>query len=204
MRGRVAEATSPPSAPRRRRTSFGSTVLVGLISAALATAASTRTWAEAETRDPALRLEQAAGVDVAPVVLPLAMVALAAWGTVLVLRRWGRRAVAVVGLLAAAGLGVSALVSASGAADVARRMLGGGGEVAQASTTGWPWVAAAAGLVSAAAFAVAVIWAPAWPEMSARYDAPADPGRADGAPGKAGWSQADMWRSLDAGEDPTA
>lgn len=176
------------------RSGFGSTLLVGLAGAALATAAATRGWAEATTTVTGERTAVASGADVAPLVLPLALVALAAWGTVLVLRLRGRRVVSVLGLAVSLVAGVVAVLRADESAGAARRLLGAGTEVAT-TTTLWPWVAAAGCLVSGAAFLVAVRRAPRWPEMSARYDAPGDR-RSQQAGG-------DMWKALDAGEDPT-
>src|SRR4051794_40604755 len=88
-----------------RSRSYGPTVLVGLAGATLAAVAAARDWARASG--------SAAGVDVAaavkgsattPLAVALALVALAAWGVVLVLRGRPRRAVAVVGALASAGV----------------------------------------------------------------------------------------------------
>ena len=73
---------------------------LGLAGAALTTVGATSTWAEATSRVTGVRSASADGTDVAPLVLPLALVALAAWGTVLVLRRRGRRVVTVLAALA--------------------------------------------------------------------------------------------------------
>jgi uncharacterized membrane protein (TIGR02234 family) len=128
----------------------------------------------------------------------LALVALAAWGAVLVLRRRGRRVVAVLGLLAALGAAVAVVTSAGDADEVASGMLGGASDVT-VSTSAWPAVTVAAALLAAAAFAVALVRAPGWPEMSTRYDSPSDGGReADSM------SDAELWRALDEGHDPTA
>jgi uncharacterized membrane protein (TIGR02234 family) len=157
--------------------------------------AATRGWAEATSTTTGTRTVAATGADVAPLVLPLALVALASWGTVLVLRRRGRRVVAVIGLLAATGAGVAALVTARSAPEVALDLLG---EVTGATTgsTAWPWVAVAGCALSAVASLVAVRRAHEWPEMSSRYDAPGDR--------PAGNTPTDMWKALDAGQDPTA
>ena len=188
-----ATATEP-----RRRTSFGPTLVAGLATAALATVAAGRTWAEATTSAQGTRTVAAAGTDVAPAALPLALVALACWGAVLVLRRRGRRIVSLLGLLSAAGAAVVALTSRSDAAAAAERMLGGASDIT-VTTSAWPWVTAVAALLAAAAFAVAFVQAPRWPEMSARYDAPAERGQ-----GETSMSDADLWRAIDEGHDPTA
>jgi uncharacterized membrane protein (TIGR02234 family) len=188
-------ATGTTATAARRSRSFGPTVLTGLAGAAVATAAATRVWAEATTRETGLRTVAAEGADVAPAVLPLALVALAVWGTVLVLRRRGRRVVAVLGVLAAGAAGVTALLAAPTSADVARELLGDAGQVST-TTTAWPYLAVAGCLVSALASVVTFLQAPRWPEMSSRYDAPGD--------GPPGTTTTDMWKALDAGQDPTA
>lgn len=179
------------------RRTFWPTVSVGAGAAGLAAAAAARPWATAtatvagNTQDASAK-----GSDVAPLGLALALVALAAWGAVLVLRSRGRRAAAGLGLLTAVGTLVAAVV----AADTARADaidLVGAPEFAEASLTGWYFVTVAAAAVTALLFVVAVLKAGAWPEMAGRYDAPGAtaPGTAD---------QADLWKSLDEGHDPTA
>ena len=180
------------------RSTFGPTLLLGLGAAGVATVGAGRTWAEATTTAQGERTAAAAGTDVAAGALPLALVALAAWGAVLVLRSTGRRVVAVIGLLAVAGAAASVVLQAGDAEAVAGRMLGGASDVTTTSTS-WPVVTVVACLVAAAAFVVAVLYAPRWPEMSARYDAPADR-----AQDEESMSDADLWRALDEGHDPTA
>jgi len=186
------------TAPGRR--SFGPTVLAGLAGAAAATAAATATWAEATTRDNGVRTAAAEGSTVAPLVLPLALVSLASWGTVLVLRRRGRRVVAVLAAVAGVVGAVVALTRASEAAPAAVEALGDLPGTTT-STTLWPYVAAAGCLLSAAAAVVAWSRAPGWPEMSARYDAPTGgaPTAADDRPA----TDAELWKALDEGRDPT-
>ena len=180
-----------------RRSSFGPTVLAGLASAAVAAVGASRTWAVATTTAQGERSVSAAGSDVAAAALPLALVALASWGAVLVLRSRGRRVVATLGILAAAGAGFAVVHDAGDAGDVATRMLGGASDVAT-STTVWPVVTVVGCVLTAAAFAVVLVRAPAWPEMSSRYDAPTER-RTD----TASMSQADLWRAIDEGHDPT-
>src|SRR3954447_6039775 len=168
----------------RRRSSFGPTVLLGVGGAALATVGATQPWAEATIRSPGVRTVTASGTDVAPAVLALALVALACWGTVLVLRRRGRRVVAVLGALAAGAAAVTSLASAGNGPEVASRLIGGG--AGSTSTSPWPYVTAVACLVAATAFVVACLHAGSWPEMSSRYDAPgSNPERPERATGDA-------------------
>lgn len=181
---------------------FGPTVLAGLAGAALAAVAGSKDWARAGGDAAGVTVHASArGSESAPLVLALALVALAAWGVVLVLRGRARRVVAVVGALACVGALAAAVPGFAGArgdalvALTTRGATGGG----HAGLTAWPVVAAIALLVCLAAFAVAVLRAPAWPAMGSRYDAPvARPGR-EGRP----QTEQDMWRALDEGHDPT-
>jgi uncharacterized membrane protein (TIGR02234 family) len=186
------------------RRSFGVVVAAGLAGAAAATVAATSTWGEATSRDTGLRTAAADGSTVAPLALPMALVALASWGTVLVLRRRGRRIVSV--LAAVAGF-VGAAVALTRASESGAAAMEALGDLpgASTSTTAWPFVAAAGCLVSALAALVAWWQAPGWPEMSTRYDAPTgrsganEPGSADDRPR----TDAELWKALDEGRDPT-
>ena len=188
---------------------FGPVVLLGLATAGLATVAAGRTWATATPRPDAsgplegMPAAAVTGADVAPLALPLGLVALAAWGAVLVLRRRGRRVVSVIGLLATVGAAVATVMLAHTAPDVAQRELGD--VSAELSTTVWPFVLIAAAAVGALTFALAWRAAPGWPEMSGRYDAPAgSEGRADSDSGSVPADDTrSLWKALDEGHDPT-
>jgi uncharacterized membrane protein (TIGR02234 family) len=186
--------------PRRDR-SFGPTVLVGLVTAALTAVAATKDWARAtgDAAGVAVRAS-AGGSEAAPLVVALALVALASWGVVLVLRGRARRVVAVVGLLACLGALVGVVYAFDGAQDdalAALRDKGATGDVAQAGLTAWYFVTGAAALLTLLTFVVAVLRAPTWPAMGSRYDAPA-------ARAEQPLTEQDLWRALDQGHDPTA
>jgi len=179
-----------------RSRTFGPTVLGGLVAAALTSIAAGRTWGTADTVVVgAHRQVEARGTDVAPLALALALVALAAWGIVLVTRVRARRLVSVVGL--ACSLGVLASVAATGHAI--SRVLGRlAGEPASAAYSVSPWyfVTGVAALACAVSFVAVWRLAPAWPAMGSRYDAPI--GDAAAVPDE------DPWRALDRGHDPTS
>jgi uncharacterized membrane protein (TIGR02234 family) len=184
-----------------RDRSFGRTVLAGLGGAALASVAAGRDWAESSGANAGVKVHASvAGSDAAPLVLALALVTLAAWGVVLVLRGRVRQVVAAVGLAAAVGALVS-LVDAFGAAqDAAVEALmarGGAGDAVVTSLTGWYWASGVGALLTALALVVAVRRARTWPALGSRYDAP-------GARAAAPASEQDLWRALDEGHDPTA
>lgn len=191
---------------------MGPTVVGGLAGAGLAAVASAQVWGRAEATVPAVRVVEARGSDVAPLALPLALVALAAWGAVLVLRRRGRRVVSAIGLAAAAGVAVTVALRIGSVDTTARDLVTGGASRGDVSTdvTSWPYAAVVGAAVSAVLFVLAWRSAPAWPEMSSRYDAPVG----DRAPGtEAGTSPpatpeeatpGELWKALDEGRDPTA
>ena len=185
---------------------LGPTVVLGLAGAGLATVSSAQVWARATATEPALRTVEARGGEVSPVALPLALVALASWGAVLVLRRRGRRVVAVLGLLASLGVAAAVVPRAHEAPDVAADLLPTSVGDVTTSATAWPWLAVVGAAVAALASVVALREAGRWPEMSSRYDAPAaEAGTVDAAASSSEEpSSADLWKAMDEGRDPTA
>jgi uncharacterized membrane protein (TIGR02234 family) len=181
---------------------LGPTAVVGLAGAGLAAVASAQVWGRAEVTEPAVRVVEARGSDVAPVALPLALVALAAWGAVLVLRSRGRRIVAAVGLAAALGVGAVVAARAGAVGETARGLVTEGATRGDVTTdaTLWPYAAGVGAVLAALAFLAALRAAPTWPEMSSRYDAPA----AEGTDDDAASSPGDLWSAIDEGRDPTA
>ena len=192
-------------AERPRSRTFGPVVLAGLGGAALAAVAGAQDWARTTGGSAGTPVTAAAkGSESAPLVVALALVALAAWGVVLVVRSRARRVVSVLGVLASAGA-LAATVAAHGRAqaDSLTAVMAKGASGADAfstSVTGWYYAAAVGGLLSTIAFLLALLWAPRWPAMGSRYDAPA--AQAD-ARATAPASEQDMWRALDDGRDPT-
>ncbi|HEX6249551.1 MAG TPA: Trp biosynthesis-associated membrane protein [Nocardioidaceae bacterium] len=187
-----------PRPPRDR--TYLPTVLLGLAGAGLAAVAGAREWATTEGDAEGLRVEASvSGAESQPLVAALSLVALAAWGVVLVVRGRVRRAVAVVGLLASAGallavvLGFGAVQDDSLEAAVAR---GATGDTFATSLTAWYYLAGVGALLATVAFAFAVARAPGWPAMGSRYDAPAARTGQE--------TDEDMWRALDEGRDPTS
>jgi uncharacterized membrane protein (TIGR02234 family) len=195
-----------------RARSFGPTVLAGLAGATLAAVAASRDWARASGSAAGVHVAAAVkGSTSAPLAVALALVALAAWGVVLVLRGRVRRAVALLGALAAAGAALATAVAFHRAQDDAVRAVvtrGGTGDAFDSSLTGWYYLCLVAAVVTLVGFAVAVVRSPRWPSMGSRYDAPAARTAPDGAAGAADPSPAtaeqDMWHALDDGRDPTA
>ncbi len=193
-------------ATARRRT-FGPTVLAGVGAAGLAAVAGNQPWAAvdaASESDRALvEVALTGGSAEFPIAGALALVCLAAWGVLLVTRGRVRRAVAVVATVAAGGVLLATALGFAAVPDQVREAVTGLGVVdPDVSRTWWWWVAGIAGLVATAAGVAAVRWAPSWPEMGRKYDAPAtrpDAGNERSASGPG----PDLWRALDDGHDPT-
>jgi uncharacterized membrane protein (TIGR02234 family) len=186
-----------------RDRTFGPVVLGGLAAAALTAVAAAQDWGEATGDNAGVAVTgRADGAATAPLALALALVALASWGVLLVLRGRLRGAVAAVGVLAAAGV-VAAVVLAYGDVDAtaveATRAAGATSDVFETSRTGWYWTALVAGVVSLVALAVAALRAPGWPAMGGRYDSPATRDEASTPR-----TDEDLWKALDEGRDPTA
>jgi len=192
--------------PRGRRT-FAPVVLLGLASAGLAAVAGNKPWAEGQGAGS----ERLAAVPLTadpgemPAAGALALVVLACWGVVLVTRGRVRRAVAVLGALASLGLLATVVTGWSSVVDSLRSDYADVGVPNIAiDHTAWFWAAAVGALLSVVATALAVRWAPAWPEMGSRYDAPAGE-RAEPEPvDPAEQSSLDLWKAMDEGRDPTA
>lgn len=189
-----------PAGRRPRDRAYGPAVLAGLAGAGLAAVAGARDWATGTADAAGVPVEATVtGAQAEPLVSALALVALASWGVVLVMRGRLRRLVAAVGLLASAGslaAVVAGFSAAQQAAEEAATARGATGDVFATSLTAWYYLAGVGAVLTAGAFVVAVIRAPGWPAMGARYDAPA--ARAEQP------AEEDMWRALDEGRDPTS
>lgn len=185
----------------RRPRSYGPTILLGLAGAGLTAVAGTRTWASGHSFAGGIRVEAAVkGSEAAPLVGALGLVALAAWGVVLVTRGMVRRVVAALGLLASLGAVAAVVVGFGDARDEATAVLvhkGATSDVLASGLTAWCYLAAVGGLLAVASFVVAAVQAPSWPAMGSRYDAPS-------ARAARERTEQDMWRALDEGHDPTS
>ncbi len=204
------------------RRGFAGTVSVGLLGGALAAVGASREWASSAGDAAGVAVSgSVTGSDAAPLVLALSLVALAAWGVVLVLRGRSRQVGALVGALAAAGALV-ALVAARAttqdAAVEAAQAAGATGDTFTSSLSAWYYATAVGAALTLAALVVAVAKARTWPAMGSRYDAPgasagtAAPRRtaaggtaasADGAGATAQPDDRELWKALDEGHDPT-
>jgi hypothetical protein len=183
-------------AEARPRTGFAPTVVLGLMTAALAAVASAKAWFRLASESPALPgvPPSERTIDM-PLALALSLVVLAGWGAVLVSRGRVRRVLAAVSLLAALGLVACVATAPFMLPDELRDALGPAGADLGVQPTGWFVTTAVASLLSLATLVAAWRLAPRWPTMSSRYDAPA--ARATEP------DETDLWKALDAGHDPT-
>jgi uncharacterized membrane protein (TIGR02234 family) len=190
----------------RTRSNFGPVLLGGLASAALLTVSASQTWLYAKADATGLPVTaKVSGSDAAPLALALGLVALASWGVILVSRTTVRRVAAIIGI--AAVIGVLIVVVGLHAHHIAAERLNTQGAQTVQSLTRRPWyyltgVAALAELVMLAA---AVRFAPTWPTMSSRYDAPGDPlePAVEKVPADEDLAGLALWKALDEGHDPT-
>ena len=177
-------------------------------SGALAAVAGTKQWAEVTggASDEAVPMAAAAYADAGqmPLAGALSLLVLAAWGVVLVTRGKVRRALAVVGVVASAGLLVTTVLGWERADDDVRQIFTSVGITSDIETgmTGWFWAALIGAVLSLVATVLAVRYVAAWPAMGSRYDAPGTPQERVVDPDEAG--DGELWRAIDEGQDPTA
>jgi uncharacterized membrane protein (TIGR02234 family) len=185
-------------------------VAAGLSAAAFAALAGNQDWARldgsADSSDPAVvRAATLLADATAPPVTALALVVLATWGVVLVSRGRARLAVTWLGLVAALGVLVFAVLAwAQTPATVAEAAADG----QDASRTAWAYLGVLAAAAAVATSAAAAASVGHWPEMGRRYDAPggaADDGVAATRARVEDEEQTnlDLWRAIDEGHDPT-
>lgn len=183
-------------AARSGRRTFWPTVLLGLAGAGVAAYSGHKHWIKLGHTDPFATAQagQQVGLD-SPATTALALVALAAWGVVLVTRGWVRRGVAVLG-------GIAALAAIPTIWTARHHLLSSN---ADSHAGAWPWIALVGLLISLAMVVVAVRKAPQWPEMGSKYDAPVGQAGSTAATHQPLEEQSslDLWKSLDEGHDPT-
>ena len=170
--------------------------------------AATRTWLTGRSAEPLLGggAVSATGSQVAPGVVPLALVCLVALVTALTGGPVVRRISSVVLVLAAIGslvLTIRPLTDPEAALGrVAAAGLGRTGVVrTSAEVTVWAWIAVVAAAVLVAASVLAVVATRRWSGLSQRFDAPRE-GSATPAATEQG-ARRTTWDDLSEGRDPT-
>ena len=188
---------------------YGPIVTGLLVVGAIALFAVTRAWATATVRTPGVPTDQveASGADAAPVLVALSIVVIAAALAVVASGGWVRQIVGLVVATVAAWAAVQALSVDIAGAPMARALvdspanLGGAHPVPNVSA--WPVVTGIAFVVAAVLGLLIVLFGRQWPRMAKRYDRPAA-GHSSAAPDVApDADDAELWRALDDGRDPT-
>jgi uncharacterized membrane protein (TIGR02234 family) len=201
--GSGLEPSRRTSADRRE---YAAALLGGLLGALGVTVGAARPWASATAVVDGLPTLHAtvSGAELAPPAWALGLVMLAGFGAVVATRGRVRRALGVLIVAASAAVVVAAAHprephAALATALSAKGWTGGGFST---GTQAWRWLVLACALVCAAAGAATASNGHRWAAMGSRYDAPggaaADAGTAGAADG-----EAQMWRSIDRGHDPT-
>jgi uncharacterized membrane protein (TIGR02234 family) len=130
-------------------------------------------------------------------------VLLASFGAVIATRGWVRRGVGAL-IVACSAVVVVAAVTAGSSTDLLESSLsarGWSGGDYDRGVAVWRWVVVVAATLCLLAGIAVVRYASRWPTMGSRYDAPAASEPAV-RPSDA-WSEADVWKAIDRGHDPT-
>lgn len=190
----------------RRRRTLAPALVLGLGAGTLAAVAGNQAWVEPASDSPTGSVGQVAAIAAdasSPLTTAVALVALAAWGVMLVTRGRFRRAMAWFLAAVSSSLVVVVVLGLLAAPDdLGRLMAQYGLEDPSLRRTPWAWAALAAAPIALAAAGLALRDVRHWPQMGSRYDAPlADTREPDPADEP---SSLELWKSLDEGSDPTA
>ncbi len=196
----------------RPRIRYGPTLVLGLVGALAVTVGVAKAWVTATARVPGLPTIEVGvtGADLAPLAGALGVVVLAGFGAVIATRGWARRVVGILIVAAAAVVLVTAIhpPGATGALEDGLSAKGWSSGAYSTGTVGWRWVSLAGALISMGAGAAISRYASRWATMGQEYDAPTREGTAASGPDAeaadmAELSEADVWREIDQGRDPT-
>ncbi len=196
----------------RPRISYGPTLVLGLVGALAVTVGVSKPWVSATALVPGLPTIEArvTGAGLAPLAGALGVVVLAGFGAVIATRGWARRAVGILVMISAAVVLVTAIdpPGATGALEDGLSAKGWSSGAYTTTTVAWRWVSLAGAVISLAAGAAISRYASRWATMGQEYDAPTRSGTPDTRPHLeaaelAELSEADVWREIDQGRDPT-
>ncbi|MFC4561387.1 Trp biosynthesis-associated membrane protein [Nocardiopsis mangrovi] len=189
--------------PRPRRGGFTAALAATAAGAAALAAASGRTWATGvvEVAGPTAPAPvELAGTDLAPAASAMGIAGLAALAALVAARGWPRR---IIGLLMTlfGAIALQAVWSGTRPAELARvaaeQATTDGRVAAPDLAAAWPALAAAGAALLVLSGLATAVRGPSWPGMGSRYDRHSVPRTArTGDP-------AELWKSLDSGEDPT-
>ena len=201
------------TSPRLR---YGPTLVLGLAGAIAVTVGVTKPWVTATAHQSGLPTIDVSvtGASLAPLAGALGVVVLAAFGAVIATRGWVRRALGVL-IVLAAGVVLVTAIHPPGATSAVEDALSAKGWSTGPYDTGasaWRWIALGGALVSMAAGVAISVYGSRWATMGREYDAPtpagdgtadATAGSSSGTPDDEDLTEAELWRELDHGRDPT-
>ncbi len=199
-----------------QRSTFARTVLTGLLTSGIAAIAGTRSWVKlSDSAEQHAATQVGVPVGEVPLAGALALVVLACWGVLLVTRGRVRRSLALIAAVVSLAVAVTSVVGSLDVVDSAVKTLGDRGfQNPEASRNLWGPVCGVAGVLAALVALLAFRWAPGWPEMGRRYDAPSGASSTVRLPGTepadaeegavTDTANLELWKSLDQGFDPTA
>lgn len=187
---------------------YAATLLLGLAGAVAVTVAVTRPWIRGTADVPGLPTIEAdvSGTTLSPLAGALGVVLLASFGAVVATRGWVRRALGGLVVVASVIVLVST-VAPPDAADALEEALSAkgwaGGDYTR-DAVGWRWLALVGAVSCLLAGCAVALRGHRWAVMGSRYDAPAatSPRPAAGAADQE-LDDAELWRALDQGHDPT-
>lgn len=194
----------PPAQPPIR---YAPTLVLGLLGAVALTVGVSKPWLTATAKQSSLPTLHAevTGADLAPIAGALGFVVLAAFGAVIATRGWVRRALGVLIVVAAAVVLVAA-IDPPGGTDSLRDGLTAKGWTSgsfDTATTWWRWLTIVGAIVCILAGLAVAAYGGRWATMGSTYDAPHPRPAADVVPPAEDLSEAELWREIDQGRDPT-
>ncbi|RJL24686.1 TIGR02234 family membrane protein [Bailinhaonella thermotolerans] len=204
--GTATNGESPSGAPAAagRRSMWTGLVLIAAGAGALF-GASGQVWSEVRLSAAVPGAARAlTGDDLAGLVTPAAVVALAGLVALLATRGVARRGVGA--LIALAGVGAAVSTFRGMSEDAAERVVRDGSPLARlaqveaVSHTAWPYLSLAGAALLLAGGLFAIVRAGSWPGMSARYDRPGS----GGGERSRRTAEGSLWDAIDRGADPTA
>jgi uncharacterized membrane protein (TIGR02234 family) len=193
----------------RGRRLYGPVVTGLLVVGATALFAVTRAWATATVRTPGVPTDQveASGADAAPVLIALSIVVIAAALAVVASGGWVRQVIGLLVATVAAWAAVQALSVDIAGAPIARALVDSPANLGDAhpvpNVSVWPVVAGVAFVVAGVLGLAVVVFGRQWPRMGKRYDRPAAGPALAAHQVSADADEAELWRALDDGQDPT-
>jgi uncharacterized membrane protein (TIGR02234 family) len=180
-------------------------LLTGVIGGGLVAVAAAKPWATARVGGQGLPSLPVSvdGADAVPLVAALGLVLLAGAVSLAATRNQGRRLAGLLLVVAAVVVGWQTVTAGPAISDALREQTVGSvgsGDLPDANGTAWRWLTLVGAGLSLAAGVAAVSKGPDWPAMGSRYDVPTT---ARGTSALGEQEDADLWRAIDEGEDPT-